>query len=68
MPGEEELFMETEHEHEHAKHEHGHEKHDHDDGKHDCCDGHCAYCDKAIELFAQCEGRPTSSGTVDSKI
>lgn len=35
---------------------------------HDCCDGHCAYCDKAIELFAQCEGRPTSPGTVDSKI
>ena len=24
--------------------------------------------DKAIELFAQCEGRPTSAGTVDSKI
>ena len=35
---------------------------------HDCCDGHCAYCNKAIELFAQCEGRPTSPGTVDSKI
>ncbi|MCM2505677.1 helix-turn-helix domain-containing protein [Aureimonas altamirensis] len=25
---------------------------------HDCCEGHCAYCDKAIALFAQCTGRP----------
>lgn len=26
---------------------------------HDCCEGHCAYCDKAIALFARCTGRPT---------
>lgn len=26
---------------------------------HDCCEGHCAYCDKAIALFAKCTGRPT---------
>ncbi|HBO7164674.1 TPA: helix-turn-helix transcriptional regulator [Pseudomonas aeruginosa] len=26
---------------------------------HDCCQGHCAYCDKAIALFAKCTGRPT---------
>ncbi|MBL8582854.1 MAG: helix-turn-helix transcriptional regulator [Rhizobiaceae bacterium] len=26
---------------------------------HDCCQGHCAYCDKAIALFAKCSGRPT---------
>ncbi|WP_449043997.1 ArsR/SmtB family transcription factor [Paracoccus versutus] len=26
---------------------------------HDCCQGHCEYCDKAIALFAKCEGRPT---------
>lgn len=26
---------------------------------HDCCQGHCEYCDKAIVLFAKCEGRPT---------
>ena len=25
---------------------------------HDCCQGHCKFCDKAISLFAQCEGRP----------
>lgn len=25
---------------------------------HDCCQGHCAYCDKAIALFAKCSGRP----------
>lgn len=28
---------------------------------HDCCGGHCAYCDKAIALFARCTGRPTGS-------
>ena len=28
---------------------------------HDCCQGHCAYCDKAIALFAKCTGRPTLS-------
>ncbi|WP_404933621.1 ArsR/SmtB family transcription factor [Nitratireductor sp. L15S-10] len=28
---------------------------------HDCCQGHCEYCDKAIALFAKCEGRPTGS-------
>lgn len=27
----------------------------------DCCEGHCAVCDKAIELFAKCTGRPTGS-------
>lgn len=26
---------------------------------HDCCQGHCKYCDRAITLFAKCEGRPT---------
>lgn len=26
---------------------------------HDCCQGHCKYCDKAIALFAKCEGRPS---------
>nr|WP_239061249.1 helix-turn-helix domain-containing protein [Stutzerimonas stutzeri] len=26
---------------------------------HDCCQGHCEYCDRAIALFAKCEGRPT---------
>ena len=26
---------------------------------HDCCQGHCKYCDRAIELFAKCEGRPS---------
>jgi len=26
---------------------------------HDCCQGHCKYCDRAIALFAKCEGRPT---------
>ena len=26
---------------------------------HDCCHGHCQYCDKAISLFALCEGRST---------
>lgn len=30
---------------------------------HDCCHGHCAYCDKAIELFAKCEGLPTLSNS-----
>ncbi len=25
----------------------------------DCCEGHCVVCDKAIELFARCTGRPT---------
>lgn len=25
---------------------------------HDCCQGHCAYCDRAIALFAKCSGRP----------
>lgn len=25
---------------------------------HDCCQGHCKYCDRAIALFAKCEGRP----------
>lgn len=34
---------------------------------HDCCQGHCAYCDKAIELFAKCEGRPTSSDNSNLK-
>lgn len=24
---------------------------------HDCCQGHCAYCDRAIALFAKCTGR-----------
>ncbi len=28
----------------------------------DCCEGHCAVCDKAIELFAKCTGRPTGAG------
>jgi DNA-binding transcriptional ArsR family regulator len=28
---------------------------------HDCCQGHCVYCDKAIALFAKCEGRPTGT-------
>lgn len=32
---------------------------------HDCCQGHCAYCDRAIALFAKCEGRPTPSQTTD---
>lgn len=26
---------------------------------HDCCQGHCKYCDRAIALFAKCEGRPS---------
>ena len=26
---------------------------------HDCCPGHCKYCDRAIALFAKCEGRPS---------
>lgn len=26
---------------------------------HDCCEGHCKYCDRAIALFAKCEGRPS---------
>lgn len=26
---------------------------------HDCCQGHCKYCDRAIDLFAKCEGRPS---------
>lgn len=26
---------------------------------HDCCQGHCKYCDRAISLFAKCEGRPS---------
>ncbi|MPM86032.1 hypothetical protein SDC9_133115 [bioreactor metagenome] len=30
---------------------------------HDCCQGHCAYCDKAIKLFAKCTGRPTGAET-----
>ncbi len=25
----------------------------------DCCEGHCEVCDRAIDLFAQCTGRPT---------
>lgn len=25
---------------------------------HDCCQGHCQFCDRAILLFAKCEGRP----------
>ncbi|MGL3822278.1 ArsR/SmtB family transcription factor [Sphingopyxis sp. R3-92] len=29
----------------------------------DCCEGHCAVCDKAIELFSKCTGRPT--GPID---
>lgn len=33
---------------------------------HDCCQGHCAYCDKAIALFAKCEGRPTSTHDEES--
>lgn len=28
---------------------------------HDCCEGHCKVCDKAIALFAQCTGRPTTA-------
>ncbi len=24
----------------------------------DCCEGHCEVCDRAIDLFAQCTGRP----------
>lgn len=27
---------------------------------HDCCQGHCQYCDRAISLFAKCEGRPAT--------
>lgn len=27
---------------------------------HDCCQGHCKYCDRAIALFAKCEGRPSA--------
>lgn len=27
---------------------------------HDCCQGHCAYCDKAIALFAKCSGRASA--------
>ncbi|SOY44432.1 ArsR/SmtB family transcription factor [Cupriavidus taiwanensis] len=27
---------------------------------HDCCQGHCKYCDRAIALFAKCEGRPSN--------
>lgn len=26
----------------------------------DCCEGHCEVCDRAIVLFAQCTGRPTT--------
>ena len=26
---------------------------------HDCCQGHCKHCDRAIALFAKCEGRPS---------
>lgn len=26
-----------------------------------CCEGHCKVCDKAIELFAKCTGRPTTT-------
>lgn len=26
---------------------------------HDCCQGHCKYCDRAIALFAKCQGRPS---------
>ena len=26
---------------------------------HDCCQGHCKYCDRAIAVFAKCEGRPS---------
>jgi ArsR family transcriptional regulator len=24
----------------------------------DCCEGHCEVCDRAIDLFAKCTGRP----------
>lgn len=34
---------------------------------HDCCHGHCAYCDRAIELFAKCEGRPTLTDETNLK-
>ncbi|MGK6312642.1 ArsR/SmtB family transcription factor [Neorhizobium sp. DT-125] len=27
---------------------------------HDCCQGHCAYCAKAIALFAKCTERATA--------
>lgn len=26
----------------------------------DCCEGHCEVCDRAIDLFAQCTGRPVA--------
>jgi DNA-binding transcriptional ArsR family regulator len=26
---------------------------------HDCCQGHCKFCDRAIALFAKCQGRPS---------
>lgn len=32
---------------------------------HDCCEGHCAYCDKAIAVFAKCTGRPTGPADRD---
>ncbi|WP_246881361.1 metalloregulator ArsR/SmtB family transcription factor [Acidovorax sp. JG5] len=31
---------------------------------HDCCQGHCQYCDRAISLFAKCEGRPATVAPV----
>lgn len=34
---------------------------------HDCCQGHCAYCDRAIALFAKCEGRPTRTRSTNHK-
>lgn len=33
----------------------------------DCCEGHCEVCDRAIKLFAQCEGRPTKVRTRNRK-